>query len=293
MTREHRASSEHRRLLPSMSLLLLVFSVLTALGATSLYLLPEETDRLFAWTIQPPLTAAFLGGGYLAGCVLVVLSRRDPVWAHNRNPLLTILLFTAVSLLATLLHLDRFHFGEGPATAQFAAWLWLVVYVVVPIALLVLLLPQERAPGADPPPRRPVPVVLRAALGVQSLLMLTAGTVLLVAPAAADDVWPWTLTPLTARAVSAWLIAFGAATALAAAGRDDLRRLRTATVAYAVFGVAQLVSLLRFRDTVAWDRPVAWVLTATMLSLAATGVAGYLAARDEPADVAGGDRARV
>ena len=49
----------------------------------------------------------------------------------------------------------------------------------------------------------------------------------------------------------------------------------------------------RFRDTVAWERPVAWVLTATLLSLAATGIAGFLAARDEPAHAIGSDRAGV
>lgn len=293
MARDHRHGGEHRRLLPSMSLLLLVFSALTALGAGSLYLLPAETDRLFAWTIQPPLTAAFLGGGYVAGFVLVVLARRDPVWAHTRVPVLTILLFTAVSLVATLLHLDKFHFGDGPATAQFAAWLWLVVYVVVPLAMLALLLPQERAPGVDPAPRRKVPTVLRAALAVQSLVMLVVGAALLVAPTTGEDLWPWTLTPLTARVVSAWLLAFGAATALAAAGTTDLRRLRTATVSYAVFGVVQLGALLRFRDTVAWDRPVAWVLTGVLLSIAATGVAGVLAARHEPVVEERRARARV
>ena len=39
---------------------------------------------------DPPLTAAFIGAGYAAGCVLVVLCLRDPVWAHNRVPVLTV-----------------------------------------------------------------------------------------------------------------------------------------------------------------------------------------------------------
>lgn len=283
-------SSAHRRhLLPSMRLLLLVFSVLTALGVLTLYLFSADTDRLFAWTIAPPLTAAFLGAGYASGFVLVLLSRRDPVWAHNRIPVLTILVFTAVTLVATLLHIDKFHFSDAGAIATFAAWFWLAVYVIVPVAMLLVLLPQERAPGEDPPTQQPIPAALRLALAVESAFMLGVGATLFVVPSTSDTLWPWTLTPLTARTVAAWLLAFGLATGLAALG-GDLRRLRTATIAYTVFGVAQLVALARFRDTVAWERPVAWVLTGAFVAVALTGAAGWFAsrpsARTEVADAA-------
>src|SRR5919107_1765833 len=101
-----------RRLRPVMSALLLVFSLLTALAVIALYVVPDRTDELFAWTIQPPLTAAFLGAGYGAGCVLVVLSLRDPVWAHSRVAVLTILAFVVLTLVATLLHIERMHIDD-------------------------------------------------------------------------------------------------------------------------------------------------------------------------------------
>ena len=43
------------------------------------------------------------------------------------------------------------------------------------------------------------------------------GIVMDVEPSTAEDLWPWALTPLTARAVSAFLIGFAAAAAYAAA----------------------------------------------------------------------------
>jgi hypothetical protein len=46
-----------------MRALLAVFSVLTALGVVALFVLATATDRFFAWTIEPPLTAALLGAG--------------------------------------------------------------------------------------------------------------------------------------------------------------------------------------------------------------------------------------
>ena len=108
------------------------------------------TDRYFAWTIKPPATAAFLGAAYAAGCVLVVLALRRGTWLALRLPFVTILIFTVITLLATLLHLDRFHFGSDLPVAQFAAWFWMAVYVVVPLLMIVVL------SGSSDPRRRSI-----------------------------------------------------------------------------------------------------------------------------------------
>ncbi|NEK59735.1 hypothetical protein GCU56_17920 [Geodermatophilus sabuli] len=277
-TRTPEPTARARELLPAMRLLLAAFSLLTAMAVVALFVLAEQTDETFAWTIQPPLTAAFLGAGYAAGCVLVALSLRDAVWARTRVPLLTILVFVVLTLAATLLHLDRFHFSAefaaGPAIARAAAWFWLAVYVVVPLAMLALLLPQERAPGTDPPARAPVPAVLRGLLGAESVLLTAVGAALFAAPSTATTLWPWPLTPLTARVVAAWLVAFGVATALAAIA-GDLERLRTAAIAYTVFGVLVAVAVARFAGTVEWGEPAAWVFAVAVVAVVGTGAAGW------------------
>jgi hypothetical protein len=53
-----------RSLSKGMRLLLFVAGGLVFLAGFQLFILAEQTDRYFAWTIQPLLTAAFLGGGY-------------------------------------------------------------------------------------------------------------------------------------------------------------------------------------------------------------------------------------
>jgi hypothetical protein len=70
------------------------------------FLLSESTDRLFAWTIKPPLTAAFLGANYWAASFLAFLSARERVWARARITYAVSVVFTSLTLLATLLHLD-------------------------------------------------------------------------------------------------------------------------------------------------------------------------------------------
>jgi hypothetical protein len=273
-----------KQLLPAMRVLLGAFAVLTALGFGSLFVLAGTTDQSFAWTIQPPLTAAFMGAGYGAGFVLVVLSMRATRWADIRLPVLTIFAFVVLTLVATLMHLNKLHFTADFAAlgvlAKGAAWFWLSVYVVLPVAMVVMLVLQERAPGGDPAARHPVPAVLRGALAVESAVLLVVGTTLYVVPTTTTSVWPWVLTPFTARVVAAWLLAFGLATALAALA-GDLARLRTATIAYTVFGGLVLVTVLRFSGTVQWQRPVGWIFLAVTVAVVLTGAAGWRVAPAE------------
>jgi hypothetical protein len=261
--------------------LLGAFAGLTALATGALFVLAENTSRTFAWTIEPPLTAALIGAGYAAGFVLVILSLRDPVWAHSRVAVLTIFVFVVLTLVATLLHINRMHFDDDfgglGLLARGAAWFWLGVYVVIPLAMAVLVVHQERAPGEDPPPRHPIPVALRVALALESVVLLVVGALIYTDPTTASWVWPWDMLPFTARVVAAWLLAFGLATALAAVA-GDLRRLRTAAIAYAVFGALVLVAVARFPGTPDWDRPPAWIFVGLAAAVVLTGAAGWRAA---------------
>ena len=282
-----------RRVLPAMRALLGAFAVLTTLAFVALFVLSEQTAHYFAWTIEPPVTAAFLGACYGAGLVIEILSLREKAWARTRVAVLTILVFTALTLAATLLHLDRFHlqpeFAGLGIIAQAAGWFWLGVYVVVPVLLLVTLVPQERVRGVDPPTRNPVPVPLRAALAVESAVLLVVGVVLYAAPSTAPMLWPWPLTPLTARAIASWLVAFGLATGITAVA-GDLVRERIGAVAYTVLGVLVLVATLRFPGSVRWGQPSAWVYLAMAVAITITGAVGWwlAVARTRRAARAGG-----
>jgi hypothetical protein len=266
----------HVPVLRSMRALLVAFGVLTLLAVAALFVRPETTDRFFAWTIKPPLTAAFLGAAYAAGCTLVVLSLRASAWVHARASIVTILVFTVLTLYATLAHLDRFHLGVDDTFARGAAWFWLGVYVVVPIVLVLLLVLQARAPGTHPARERPLPRWLAAALAVQCAVMLVVGGLLFIRPGLLAS-WPWALTPLTSRAVGAWLISFGVA-AGAALVENDLTRLRASAIAYLVFAVAELAALLRFAGDLRWGA-AAWTYLGFLVVVAATAAAGVLLSR--------------
>ena len=103
--------------------LLVGSAVLTALASFALLVGAAHTDEAFAWSIMPPLAAAFLGAGYGAGVVLVVLTLRAGTWEQARWPLASVFTFVVLALIATVLHLDKMHL-PGPTTLGTAVDLW-------------------------------------------------------------------------------------------------------------------------------------------------------------------------
>jgi len=58
---------------------------LAAIAGFLLFPLAGETDRFFSWTIEPPVTAAFLGAAYWAALVLLAWAARQRTWALART----------------------------------------------------------------------------------------------------------------------------------------------------------------------------------------------------------------
>lgn len=265
-------------------------SSLVGLAATQLFVLTTHTDRFFAWTIAPPqnrfLTAGFLGASYVASFFLEYLAAREALWARARVAVAPVWLFTVLSLVATWLHIDRFHLGPplgqpaAPLTLFFG-WFWLFIYTVVPIWMGWQWWRQRGDPGVDPPRERPLPGYVRAPLAVQGAAMAVVGVGLFVAPTAVATLWPWPLTPLTARMVGAWLVGFAVA-AYGGLRENDLARSRPAVAAYTALGVLQLVTLARFAGDVDRGSAAVWVYAAFLVSVAAVGGAALWADRRAP-----------
>ena len=259
-----------------MTIILFAATGLVFVAGCQLFILTEYTDRFFAWTIQPPLTAAFLGAAYWSSCCLELLAAREREWARARVAVPAVLSFTALTLVATLIHRERFHLSSPEFLARTAAWTWLEIYAAVPVAMAVLLVGQLRTRGGDPPRLAPLPAWLRVPVAAQAAVLLGLGVALFVAPTAAGQVWPWALTALTGRAVGAWLIGLGVAAAQLC-WENDWSRIRPAAASYVVFAALQCVALARYPGTPDWGSPRAWAYVAFLASMLAVSAGGALA----------------
>jgi hypothetical protein len=259
-----------------MRYLLFVAAVLVLLAGFQLFVFTERTGTFFAWTIVNPLAAAFLGGSYWASFSIEALAGRQTVWANARIAVPAVLVFTLLTLIATLIHLDKFHLGsQFPAGTRFVTVAWIVIYALVPLLMLIVLVVQAGTPGADPPRTAALPGWVYAVLSVQAVVLLGLGIALFAAPADTALAWPWALTPLVARATAAWLISLGVAAVQALLERDA-RRLRPAAVGYVLLVVLQVIALARYPDQFAWGSAAGisyLIVLATMLLVGSVALA--------------------
>jgi hypothetical protein len=258
--------------------LLVAAGVLGGIAFLQLFVGTESTDRYFAWTIEPPLTAAFLGGTYGTAVVLLLLSSSRRTWAEARIGVLGVLVLTTLVLVAMLIHHDRFHLHSDSVVTFVGTWSFVGTYVVLPPALIAGIVHQLRTGGGDVPRVARLPGWYRIVLGIEGAVMVAVGAALVIAPTWADAAWAWHLTPLTGRAVGAFVFATGIAAGLAVF-EDDWVRIEAAAVSYGVLGLLEGVALLRYTSNVDWSAPQSWLYVLFILTLPALGLYGWLEAR--------------
>lgn len=203
MTAEGTAATQHSHVQLLTRLSLWALLLLAIANGLFLYLLPDQAATHYAWPIKPPINAAFMGAGYLAGVVaggLAVLAASR--WRSFRTLTPAFFALGVVMLAATLLHADRFFWGYAPT------WAWAVVYLLVPPAAAWLWWRQERSAGPPPAIDRGT-VAVRWLAWPLGILLVAIGAMLFVAPDAAAAVWPWPITPLLARAFAGWHLLIG------------------------------------------------------------------------------------
>jgi hypothetical protein len=252
-----------------------ILFVLALANGAFLYLLPARAATDYAWAIKPPVSAAFIGAGFLAGTLatglVLWLARRWRTF-QTLPPALWVLATTL--LVATIVHHAKFKFGYPPT------WVWVLVYAGVPLAVPVLVHRQRRAaesrPAADPRLRG-----LRTVSAVVGALLLIGAAALYAAPVGVGQHWPWLLTPLLGRVVAAWYALFGTMLVSCAVG---LRHPSEALIPYATLAawcVLLLALALLHPGDVDTGGTAFAVWTAGMVALLA--LAGFGLARALPA----------
>lgn len=199
VTRTAEAGAPDDRILPIVRVVAAIIVVILAVATWVLFFHPESTDRHFAWTIKPDMTARLMGVGYGSALYFYVRVLTGRRWHRVTLGFLPTTLFTWLMLSATLLHLDKFHHGTLP----FALWLWIYV-ITVALVPGVWLLNRSHDPGTLEERDACIPRWARTLLAIAGGGLLVVVALLFAWPAGAIRVWPWTLTPLTSRTVAAF-----------------------------------------------------------------------------------------
>jgi hypothetical protein len=138
-----------------------------------------------------------MGASYFAG-IGNVLAIRANKWSLARVQLPAILFFSLTMLIATLLHIPIFNWSHP------IAWAWLAVYVVSPIAAVIVWIQMERGYQAPKFETNKLPAVFPTVMLIFALLDGIIGLTLFLFPEQIASFWPWSLTPLTSRVIGGW-----------------------------------------------------------------------------------------
>jgi hypothetical protein len=205
--------------------------VATAAGIVGAIMLvaPTSTGTHFAWALGPPGLAALVGGFYVVSAPIFAYAGTRPA-VEVRGLAAAVLAFTVPTLVATYLHRDIFDFSRLMAMA------WVVLFIASPITFALLLWSGRHA---QPPPNDPR--LNRAVRTVLLLLAIAFAGLAVSFWVTTDGPVPFTVAPLGARFLAAWL-AFFAVLAGWPALRPTLSEARVPLLSLVAYGVGGLLA---------------------------------------------------
>ena len=252
------------RVLPATRWVAIAIVPFLVAAAFLLFVFPGRTGELFAWPIDPPLSAYLLASAYVGGIWFFVRVATARAWHHVAHGFPAVVVFAGALLVTTLLHLDRFSQNLSFVT-------WMVLYATTPFVMVALALVQRRRdPGTPDRADAVIPRPARYGLAAFGGAAFALGAALLLAPGVLSDVWAWSLTELTAQVTGAVLSLTGVV------GAGLLWDARWS--AFRVLFQAQLLSLAAIaaslvagRDALLWERP----MTTAFVGLVAAAIVVY------------------
>jgi hypothetical protein len=175
--------------------------------------------------------------------------------------------FASLMGLTTIVHWSRFLHGNV------AFWLWVALYFTTPFLVLAIFVRNQREypPGEENDLR--LSSAAAHAIAVTGGLSAAMSAFLYLFPHRAISVWPWHLTPLTARMLSA-IFALG----LAGLGAARERRWSAARILLQVSAVMLALILLaggRAHREFDSAKPLTWLLTVGFVGAAVAVIVLY------------------
>lgn len=116
-----------------------ILFILAIANGVFLYFFPHLAEAYYAWAIKPPINAAFMGAGYLAGLAATGLTLFFAKKWRSIRMLFPAFFALGLSLfLTTLIHADRFRWNCA------LTWVWTLVYFSIPIGSAIIWYLHER-----------------------------------------------------------------------------------------------------------------------------------------------------
>ena len=171
-----------------------VLLVLLANGLPAFIILmsvPQMTDVLFVWTINPQINARLIGVMYSNALLLVGFSAFQTKWSHVRVNMVVITLFSVFATVLTFFYLKPFL-----AHPWYHLAYWLTMYIILFFAAPYVFYTHEKQHGGKLPVQIPLNFGACLVAGISLLISLVCALGLLFNIELVNQVWPWQMPPL-------------------------------------------------------------------------------------------------
>lgn len=181
-----------------------VIAPILVVATVMLYGFPDRTTELFAWTINPEMTAIVMGAGYGTGAYYFYRVATADRWHRVGIVLPGVSVFLWFMLAATALHWENFNHAHP------SFWAWTIIYAIGPFIIPAVWVQNNRTD-----PRNKAEIGLRiprpvGRLGIASgVVIIITAVLLFVGPQLLIENWAWALSPLTARVLLGWFALLG------------------------------------------------------------------------------------
>lgn len=262
--------------LPNWVRLVILASALMQLGfGLTLLIDPDRIAELWPWKL-PPLTARLLGASTLVSVPMAFLVVWINRFAVAAIPLVMMLAYRVLQLLAGAIHHDRFAPDSLVTWNYFGGGLLMAATFAYPLI-------AARRDGLPPAnPSQPfagsmawiVPSAVRTSLAALGGIYVVLGIAFLILGAAAKPLWfdAAGLTPLTARLFASPLTGLGLGLILVSRA-SDWREIMVPAIGMVTIGIVGTLSLILDCATFAPQSGAAWLVAATPPILLLVGVA--------------------
>lgn len=255
------SSTSQDRVLPVTRLLAAIIVPILLAAFIMLFFFPNDSGRLFAWPINPTMSAMMLGATYLGGAYFFTRVVMAKSWQSVQLGFIPVSTFVGILGIATLLHWDRF----TPGHISFILWafLYFTLSFIIPV---VWYRNQQASRGATDSTGKLIGGALRMAIGVLGVVLLVASAILLVFPQVMIGAWPWALTPLLARVMAA-MFALPGLVGIGVARDGRWSSAKTIFEAQALSIIFIFIAMARAANEISWGMVGAWTFVGGLLGV--------------------------
>jgi hypothetical protein len=238
------------RVLPLTRVVGWVIAPILVLAFALLWPVPTDTRRTFAWPMMPTLTPMILAAAYLGGAYFFVRVGLGPAWHTVKTGFVPVATFATLLGIATIVHWGKFTHSSP------AFWLWALLYFTAPFLIAYVFVTNRTHDVPITDDDVMLPSMTARIIAIVGALALLTGLFLFAFPTVAIRIWPWMLTPLTARVTGA-VFCLG----LAGIGAAWDRRWTSARIPVQV-GLIMLITMvasgIRAHSELLTGRPLTW-----------------------------------